>query len=79
MAKARAEGFEEHLKELERILEELEGGDLTLDASLGRYQEGIARLKTCYDLLSKAEKQVTVLQRDAEGNLKEEPFSIEGA
>ncbi len=79
MAKAKADGFEGHLKELERIVEELEGGDLTLDAALGRYQEGIARLKTCYDLLSQAEKQVRVLLRDAEGNLKEEPFSIEGA
>jgi len=79
MAKAKAEGFEEHLKELERIVEELEAGELTLDASLGRYQEGIARLKSCYELLAKAEKQVTVLLRDAEGHLKEEPFTVEGA
>jgi len=69
-----AEGFEDHLAALERIVDELESGDLTLDTSLERYQEGVKRLKTCYDLLKRAEDSVRILVRDAEGELKEEPF-----
>ncbi|MHC4731942.1 MAG: exodeoxyribonuclease VII small subunit, partial [Planctomycetota bacterium] len=37
---AKTEGFEEHLQALERLVEELESGDLTLDDSLKRFQEG---------------------------------------
>ena len=40
------EGFEDHLQALEKIVEELEAGDLTLDAALGRFEEGVKRLKT---------------------------------
>jgi exodeoxyribonuclease VII small subunit len=72
-----SEGFEEHLAALERVVEELEGGDLTLDGSLARYQEGVRRLKTCYDLLKAAEEQVRVLVREADGALGEEPFESE--
>jgi exodeoxyribonuclease VII small subunit len=71
------EGFEEHLAALERVVEELEGGDLTLDGSLARYQEGVRRLKTCYDLLKAAEEQVRVLVREADGALGEESFESE--
>ena len=73
------EGFEDHLAALERILEELESGELPLDGSLDRYQEGVKRLKTCYDLLRKAEEKVKILVRNAEGELSEEPFESEGA
>ena len=68
------EGFEQHLEVLERIVDELESGDLTLDRSMERYEEGVKRLKTCYDMIRKAEQQVRVLVRDAEGTLTEEPF-----
>ncbi|MGH7162117.1 MAG: exodeoxyribonuclease VII small subunit [Planctomycetota bacterium] len=76
-SKKRAEGFEEHLAELEKIVEQLESGGLDLDASLERYQEGVTRLKACYDLLKEAERKVKVLLRDAEGQLKETPFTPE--
>lgn len=74
MAK-KPEGFEDHLGALERIVEELESGDLTLEDSLERYQDGVKRLKTCYDLLKEAENKVKILVRDAEGELGEEPFA----
>jgi len=75
---AKAETFEDHLSALEKIVEELEAGDLALDKSIDRYQEGVRRLKSCYDLLTKAEKRVKILLRDAEGNLEEKPFAPEG-
>ena len=73
------EGFEEHLETLERIVEELESGELTLDGQMERYQEGVKRLKACYELLRSAEQQVKKLVRDAEGSLSEEPFEEEDA
>lgn len=77
MAATKTEGFEEHLEALEGIVEDLEGGELTLDEALKRFEEGVKRLKTCRELLSKAEDRVKILVRDAEGELKEEPFESE--
>ena len=68
------EGFESHLEALERIVDELESRELTLDESLRRYQEGVKRLKECKQLLEKAEEQVRLLVRDSDGQLSEEPF-----
>ncbi len=72
-----AESFEDHLEALERIVEQLEAGELKLDESLGAYQDGVRRLKACYGLLRDAEGKVTLLLRDAAGELtadSEEPF-----
>jgi exodeoxyribonuclease VII small subunit len=74
----RREGFEEHLQALEKIVEELEAGELTLDDALRRFEEGVSRLKACRELLAKAEEKVKILVRDAEGELREEPFAESG-
>ena len=76
---AKPEGFEDHLQALERLVEELESGDLTLDDSLKRFEEGVKRLRSCRDLLTKAEDHVKILVQNAEGELAEEPFEDEGA
>ena len=69
-----AERFEDHLEALEKIVEELEAGELSLDDSLARFEEGVKRLKSCRTLLGDAEKKVRILVRDAGGELAEEPF-----
>ena len=76
MAKNRPK-FEEHLTRLEKIVEELEGGDLTLDESLARYEEGVKALKKCYEILRDAEKRVEVLLKSDDGTLKTAPFEPE--
>jgi len=76
---AKPESFEDHLEVLERIVDELETGELELEASLERYQEGVKRLKSCYGLLQKAERKVKTLVRDEDGELREEPFGDEDA
>jgi exodeoxyribonuclease VII small subunit len=76
MAKAKPK-FEEHLARLEKIVEELEGGDLTLDDSLARYEEGVKALKKCYEILRDAEKRVEILLKSDEGELKTAPFEPE--
>ena len=68
------EGFEDHLEALERIVEELESGELSLDDSMARFEEGVKRLKSCTSMLEAAEKRVNILVRGAE-----EPFSEEDA
>ena len=69
MAKAKVK-FEESLSRLEKIVEEMEAGDLTLDESLARYEEGVKALKKCYELLRDAEKRVEVLLKGDDGTLK---------
>jgi len=75
-AKKKAESFETHLAQLEEIVDELESGDLDLEKALERYEEGVRRLKSCYELLATAEQKVKKLVGDAE-----EPFETgdEGA
>lgn len=76
MAKSKPK-FEEHLARLEKIVAELEGGDLTLDDSLARYEEGVKALKKCYEILRDAEKRVEVLLKSDDGELKTAPFEPE--
>jgi exodeoxyribonuclease VII small subunit len=75
MGKKKEEGFEQHLEALERIVDDLESGDLTLEESMKRYEDGVKRLKECYGLLRKAEQKVRILVQGADGELSEEPFS----
>ena len=73
MAKAKVK-FEEKLARLEKIVDEMESGDLTLDESLAKYEEGVNALKKCYEMLRDAEKRVEVLLKGEDGELKVEPF-----
>lgn len=53
--------FEDAMKKLEEIANELENSDLSLDESVKKFQEGMNLSKQCKDLLDKAEKQITIL------------------
>jgi exodeoxyribonuclease VII small subunit len=53
--------FEEQYKALEEILGRLERGDLTLDQSLAEYERGVGALKSCREVLSKAERRIEEL------------------
>ena len=66
--------FEEILAELERIIADLESGELTLNESLERYERGVAALKACRSILDGAEQKIQLLLRTPEGELKTEPF-----
>lgn len=69
--------FEEALKKLERIVSELESGDLSLDASLKKYEEGVKLISLCSKKLEAAQKKVEILTRSEDGTLKPEPFGEE--
>ncbi len=53
--------FEDAMKKLEEIANELENSDLSLDESVKKFQEGMNLSKQCKDTLDKAEKQITIL------------------
>lgn len=66
--------FEEALDSLEKIMEELEEGNLPLEETLKKFEEGIKLSRLCEKKLKKAQKKVAMLTRDEEGELKEVPF-----
>ncbi|MBL7222539.1 MAG: exodeoxyribonuclease VII small subunit [Candidatus Brocadiae bacterium] len=59
--------FEKSLDTLEKIVEELEGGSLTLDEALERYERGMAAHKECAQILAAAEKRIEVLLKQDSG------------
>jgi exodeoxyribonuclease VII small subunit len=71
----KARRFEVALREIEQIVDRLEGGELDLDDSLDQYQKGIETLKECHALLGNAERKITLLSGfDTDGNPIETPF-----
>ena len=70
--------FESAMQRLEQIVEDLEGGQLGLNESLARYEEGVGHLKRCFELLSSAERRIALLTGvDADGNPITEDFADE--
>lgn len=54
--------FESALAELEKIVENMEGGELPLEQSLAAYKRGAELLKFCQAQLADAQQQVKVLE-----------------
>lgn len=53
--------FESSLKKLENIVRELESGDVGLDESLKKFEEGISLYRNCRGSLESAEKKIKIL------------------
>ncbi|HWQ53579.1 MAG TPA: exodeoxyribonuclease VII small subunit [Bryobacteraceae bacterium] len=68
-----APSFESCLDELERVVKELEAGDLTLERSLELFEKGMGLSETCRKQLEDAETRVEMLIRK-EGKIQPEPF-----
>jgi exodeoxyribonuclease VII small subunit len=67
--------FEEAMVELEEIVHDLEDGKIGLAEALNRYEQGVKLLKSCHQLLEKAERRIQLLSGvDAEGNPVVERF-----
>lgn len=68
--------FEETIKNLEQIANELEKGDLNLDESVAKFEQGMKLSKMCNDILESAEKRISILiKKDDE--VTEENFNVE--
>jgi exodeoxyribonuclease VII small subunit len=66
--------FEDSLKKLENIVDQLEKGELTLEQSLKLFEEGVALSATCKKELDEAEGKVQMLIRQQDGSFRSEPF-----
>jgi exodeoxyribonuclease VII small subunit len=66
--------FEQSITELEEIVSQLEGGDVTLDQSLALFEKGIKLSKNCQKMLDEAEKKVSVLMTNDDGEIVKQDF-----
>jgi exodeoxyribonuclease VII small subunit len=62
--------FEEHLKALENIVEQLEGGDLSLEDSVRLFEDGMKLSDACKKELDVAEGKIQVLVEGGKGKMK---------
>lgn len=68
--------FEQGLKELEKVVQELEDGDLPLEEALQRFEKGVELSETCRKQLEAAETKVEILLKK-NNKLRPEPFKTE--
>jgi len=68
--------FEEYLRKLEKIVQQLEEGELTLDESVKLYEEGISISKLCLDKLNKTKQKIEQLVVEGEEKYSLKPFSV---
>ena len=66
--------FEDAMQRLEQIVESLEGGELSLEDSLKAFEEGMKLAKFCSGKLEEAEKKVSLLVKEKDGELSRVPF-----
>lgn len=67
--------FEQSLKQLEQIVEQLESGDLPLEKALKKFEDGIQLSKLCSSMLDETEKKITLLTKGHNGKISEQPFN----
>jgi len=70
--------FEAALDELEKLVEKMEQGDLSLDDSLKQFERGIQLTRSCQQALSEAEQKVQILL-DKDGAQELQPFDSDDA
>lgn len=66
--------FEASLQALETIVDQLERGDLTLEASLAAFEQGIRLSRGCQQALETAEQRIRILS-EASDDAEPEPFT----
>jgi len=69
--------FEEAIENLEKIVGDLESGELPLDKSVENFKKGMELSNYCNKLLDDAEKTISILVEQKDGSIKEENFDIE--
>ncbi len=67
--------FEKALLDLEKITKELEGGELSLNDSLAKFEEAVGLIKICNEHLTSAEQRVQILSEGLDGEIVAKPFS----
>jgi exodeoxyribonuclease VII small subunit len=71
--------FEDGLKRLEKIVDDLEAGNIPLEEALEKYEEGIKLSKLCAKRLEAAKKKVEILLKSDDGSVELKPFDDKDA
>jgi len=69
--------FEDSLKKLEEIVEELEKGELSLDEALKLYEEGMEFSDKCMEKLNESKQKVEKITKEGNNKYHSEPFSVQ--
>ena len=73
MPKGKKIDFEASLSQLEKLVAQMEDGDLTLEQSLKAFEDGVKLTRVCQKALAEAEQKVQLLM-EQNGELVTEPF-----
>ena len=66
--------FEQSLTQLEKIVQELESGDLPLEKAIDKFEEGVKLSKICGQKLDETEKRINLLMQSSNAEHTESPF-----
>ncbi len=66
--------FEQSMKQLEQIVQELETGDLPLEKALKKFEDGVQLSRLCTEMLDETEQKISLLLKDQNGEVIEKPF-----
>ena len=70
-------GFEENLKKLEKIVDELHGEKISLEKAIEKFEEGVKLSDTCLKTLDQMRKKIEMIAKTKDGKLKVKPFEEE--
>ena len=66
--------FEEALEQLEKVVDDMESGDISLDKCIDLYEKGVKLADFCTKELDSAEKRIEKLHKKTDGNFDTTPF-----
>jgi exodeoxyribonuclease VII small subunit len=69
--------FEDALKRLEALVEEMESDELPLESLLTHYEQGTRLAAACQKKLAEAELKIQKLEKNAAGDLALKPFPLD--
>lgn len=78
MARKKEMAFEDALDALEKIVAEIETGELSLADLMAKYSEGIRLSDVCMTSLKRAEETMDLLVKDTANGITEKPLQIGG-
>jgi exodeoxyribonuclease VII small subunit len=64
--------FEKSLEQLEKIVHDIECGEVTLEQSLEQYEQGMKLIQHCRSILERAETKIRMLTADEKGQVRED-------
>ncbi|MFB3919840.1 MAG: exodeoxyribonuclease VII small subunit [Candidatus Velamenicoccus archaeovorus] len=70
-------GFEESLKKLEKIIDDLHSEKISLEKSIEKFEEGVKLADHCLKTLDGMRKKIEVVAKAKDGKLKIKPFEEE--